>query len=98
MISGFLYSAKNVSLSLQTWLKSNLVRYILPYFFKYSLYKPWLVLCSLSSRYDLEPVRGIENLKAFLLKYIIGIFYGCGHVAYLPNCSPLWFLPALFFL
>ena len=94
MISGFLYSAKNVSLSLQTWLKSNLVRYILPYFkYCYINLGLYYALCLL---YDLEPVRGIENLKAFLLKYIIGIFYGRGHVAYLPNCSPLWFLPALF--
>lgn len=80
MISGYLWSN---NCDFLVFFKKIIKRYLIPYF----------VLCFVNlfiqivwKRYKLRTI----------LKYVVGIFYSRGTLEWMPNCSPLWFLTALF--
>ncbi len=66
-----------------------------------SYIKPYFILCSVNLILCLfqEIVKnGIStNTVSMIGKWIFGILYVYPSVEYMPNCTPLWFLVALFF-
>lgn len=64
----------------------SLKRYILPYF----------ILSFINLLVETAFLIFKKNSMKIVFKYIIGIIYSRGTVEWMPNCSPLWFLPCLF--
>lgn len=83
LLSGYLWKPSRVSFG-KTLLK-NLRSYILPYFIlaAINLAKAPFYLYVLHEPF---PFR----------KYIFGLLYSIGSIEWMPNCSPIWFLTALF--
>lgn len=83
LISGLLW--RNMNSSITYVANKNMKRYIIPYF----------VLCgiNLMLRFVLLLVLPVQVSVG---KYIIGILYSRGTTEWMPNCSPLWFLTAIF--
>lgn len=83
IINGYLF---NQNYSFSTFLVKKTKRYLIPYF----------VLCFIN--FFIVFCISIITKDIFTLKkYLFGIFYSIGKTEYMPNCSPLWFLTALFF-
>lgn len=94
IISGFLWNTKKyLEMPFGIFLKKKFKSYIIPYlkisaicFVLYGIGLN-LLFMGLSKEYGIQ-----------LLKYLFGIFiYSRGTMEWLPNCSPIWFLTALFF-
>ena len=80
ILSGYLWKPKEKRL-----IVDGLRRYIIPYF----------TLCGINLL--IEITKGaFSNDSISLGKYVIGIFYSRGTTEWMPNCSPLWFLTAIF--
>lgn len=92
-ISGYLYNYKkwNKTLGYRAFILNRFVSYIKPYFILCGVN---LFLCLLE-----EIIKnGISTETVLLIgKWLYGIIYVYPSVDYMPNCTPLWFLVALFF-
>lgn len=82
VLTGYLWNPPD---SFQTLVKKYARRYLIPYF----------ALCAVNLCLNsiLRIMRG-EVLK--IAHYIFGILYSRGTVEWMPNCSPLWFLTAIY--
>ncbi len=93
VISGYLYNYEkwNKKLGFTTFVLNRFVSYIKPYF----------ILCGVNFILCLfqEIIKnGIStNTVSMIGKWIFGVLYVYPSVEYMPNCTPLWFLVALFF-
>lgn len=87
LISGILISENKLGLQFQDYIKIIAKAYIIPYFVLsfVNLFINSVVLC----------IKDEFNINVFL-KFVVGIVYSRGSVEWMPNCSPLWFLTAIF--
>lgn len=95
IISGFLWDKeKYKNMHFLDFLKRKFKAYIIPYF-KIS------AVCFLVASIAIVPIKVgwfTDDYWLSLAKYLFGIFiYMRGTTEWLPGCSPIWFLPALFF-
>ena len=81
MISGYLWKGKK---RVKDSFLSGLRRYILPYF----------ILCTINMLR--APIFLFLHKPFPVTKYIVGILYSRGSTEWMPDCSPLWFLTAIF--
>lgn len=82
VITGFLWNPPD---SLNVLVKKYTKRYLIPYF----------VLCAVNLCLNsILRIRRGEELK--IIHFILGILYSRGTVEWMPNCSPLWFLTAIY--
>ena len=91
ILSGYLYNKEKwEKLGFKELLKSRLKTYIVPYF--------GLSLINLLINIPYEWYRGIRGgaLRASTFSHLEWILYSLGQNDKVPNCTPLWFLPALF--
>ena len=90
MLSGYLFNFdKWEKLGLKKLIVSKFKAYMIPYFF--------LCFINLIINFPID----FHNVgKSEIINCTIGrifwIFYSMGKNAYMPNCTPLWFLPCLF--
>lgn len=82
VLTGYLWNPPD---SFQTLAKKYAKKYLIPYF----------VLCAMNLCLNsiLRIMRG-EELK--IAHYVFGILYSRGTLEWMPNCSPLWFLTAIY--
>ena len=94
IISGFCWNiGKNRSISFKDFAKKKFNSYIIPYF-KIAL----ICFVVLGIGGNLLRMGFGDEYRTQLLKYIFGIaIYSRGTTEWLPSCSPIWFLTALFF-
>ena len=85
VISGYLWNNTREQTKYKRLINRNAKRYLIPY----------VVLCgiNLALEYVLSLV---ANSEFDIGKYILGILYSRGTTEWMPNCSPLWFLTAIF--
>lgn len=87
MISGILLDRHRADLPFIAQVKKYIKRYIIPY----------IILCGINLLLQMFVLLAKGQLNtALLIKYLIGILYSRGTTEWMPNCSPLWFLTALF--
>lgn len=89
-LSGYLYK-KNSEIGFVQNEKKLIVKYIYPYF----------ILCGINLILQMLKLFIIDSYTSAQLitagcKYIVGIIFSRGTVEWMPNCTPLWFLTALF--
>ena len=84
ILSGYLWNNRN-NAHYFALVKKNVKRYIAPYIILcgFNLVLHFVVSMAMGFDYD-------------LVKYLLGILYSRGTVVWMPNCSPLWFLTAIF--
>ncbi|WP_229007292.1 acyltransferase family protein [Methylophilus sp. Leaf408] len=87
ILSGFLWSSKHATTTFPIFLIQRFKRIILPAFIMG-------LICSIP--FLLKLVKGNIEIHEFSIK-VIGTFTGNSSVKYNFNCSPLWYLYALFF-
>lgn len=68
-------------------------RIVMVSFIKYI--KPYFILCGINLLFEIGKLM-LTHRTIPILTYIVGIFYSRGTTEFMPNCSPLWFLTALF--
>lgn len=91
IISGFLYNyAKWNQLGFKTLVRKKFKAYIIPYF--------TLSFLNLFINIPVEHYYGISGVDLLdsTVKHIYWIFYSVCSSDLTPNCSPLWFLPAIY--
>lgn len=82
VLNGFVQYKQDFAVAL----KKNISRYIVPYFVLCCMNLVlWIFLCD---------IFGEKRYAAG--RYILGILYSRGTTEWMPNCSPLWFLTAMF--
>lgn len=92
IISGYLYNYEkwNAASSYKSFVLHCLVSYI----------KPYLILCGINLAFCLGKAIIANGLSAehilLVKKWVYGILYAYPSTNYMPNCTPLWFLVALF--
>lgn len=87
LISGYLLSDKKLKMSFISYMKMLMKAYLRPYF----------LLCGINLIFQSVILyKKREFYLGIIGKYIIGILYSRGSSEWLPNCSPLWFMTALF--
>lgn len=84
MISGYIYNDDNTTFAL--FIKKLLKRYIKPYFILCLIN---LFLCFVFYKFNVYD-------KFNLFKFVFGIVWSIGTTEWMPNCSPLWYLTAIF--
>lgn len=87
LLSGYLLSDRKLSLPFRGFVKVQASSYVVPYIL--------LCIVNLFFHAGILFIKGELSLQRFI-KYIIGILYSRGTVEWMPNCTPLWFLTALF--
>lgn len=71
-------------------------KYIIQQFFRYM--RPYMVLCGVNLILQCMWLMYVGSFQCeMLLKYICGIIYCYANTEWMPNCSPLWFLPGIMF-
>ena len=76
------------------WKSTNRVRFC-SYFRRYII--PYFILCAINLMICV-PMKLVQGERfSIVRKYLAGILYSRGTVEWMPNCSPLWFLTAIFF-
>lgn len=91
MISGFLYNEESAKkIGVINSIKKDAKRYLYPYFILSGL--------NLIISFLFELLKKGVSVSLFNMtgKWLFGIFWSYGNVAYLPNCTPLWFFVGLF--
>lgn len=85
ILSGFLWNNNRNSIQYLILIELNWKRYIVPY----------VILCvvNLFLHFAVFLVMGYDYNWC---RYIFGILYSRGTTVWMPNCSPLWFLTAIF--
>lgn len=87
ILSGYLFKAKGTS---NEFVKRKLQAYIKPYIKLAAInYVIWMMIKA-------QDIGSFAELKSLGLRYLIGIVYSRGTWYWMPNCSAIWFLTALF--
>lgn len=88
IISGYLF--KNKDECFFSFSKHKFKKYIIPYFFIGLInYVIWMLI-------KFFELNSNEQISQLAIRYIIGLIYSRGTWYWMPNCSPIWFLTALF--
>lgn len=93
LISGFLWNDINLKITISKWVKRKFRSLIFPYFKIAGIcFIVWGIVIPLFLS------KSVDNYDYLyrLLKYLFGIIYSIGTVEYMPQCSPIWFLTAMF--
>ena len=83
MLTGYLWKKES---SFVCAIKKYFLRYIIPYF----------ILCTINGVINCFIFAINGNDLSRILYFFVGIIYSRGSSQWMPNCSPLWFLTALF--
>lgn len=88
ILSGYLYKRDNLHLTTMAYIRKIARAYLSPY----------IILCVLNLMIQMifHVIKGNDELLLIFGKYVVGIMWSKGSVEWMPNCSPLWYLTALF--
>lgn len=87
LLSGLTYRCDS-SIRAAIFIKKLIKKYLLPYF----------LLAGINLLLQCMWLWYLDQLSIQVcLKYICGILYCYANVTWMPNCSPIWFLPGIFF-
>lgn len=92
IIAGFLYKRDKYISKFSMLIKTKFNSYIKPYIiiaiFCYIIYA--IIICGIKIGF------GSEEYINRLIRYLIGLIYSRGTWYWMPQCSPIWFLTAIF--
>lgn len=89
IISGYLYSSIHQSGSLKELIQKRYKNYLVPYFVLGLI--NWII----NIVHESFSIQGKE-LWSSTAKHALGVLIGVSSNGFLPNCTPIWFLPCIF--